>query len=111
MNFKEHTIVEKWKEVSTEEIKALLDYAKNLKSVKKESFVFYIGLIFFIIPSLIFPFVIGFNKDSMFIITVSFISYYFFWRFYLRAKSFNQNDIKEFELQIDEFETVLKYRK
>lgn len=111
MNFKEHMAVEKWKDVSTEHITILMDFTKAILSKQKESVLFYVGLIFFLIAPFAMATINDFSTDAMISFMIAFVSYIFIWKGFIRKKFYDEEAIKEYKAQLEEFEIVLKYRK
>ena len=103
-------IIEKFKDVATEDISLLLDFAKVVYVSKKRSNVFYIGLCFFVLPSTILLIWQRFSFNSISIFTIAFFTYFAFWKFFLEKKYFDKELEKELEAQIEEFEIILKHR-
>lgn len=110
MDFKEHMVVEKWKDTSTEDIITLMELTKEFLSAQKESVLFYVGLVFFLIAPFTVAVIGGFTNDAMIGFIIAFVSYIFVWKGFVRKKFYNEEAVKEFKLQIEEFETVLKHR-
>lgn len=110
MNYSDYMIVEKWKDTSTDDIKTVMEFTKSMAKTKTKNFNFYVGLIFFMIfPTILIVFS-NFTVDSMFLFTIIFASYYIVWKFFLEKKYYDKEFEKELNVQIEEFETVLKYR-
>ena len=110
MDFKEHMVVEKWKDTSTEDIITLMELTKGFLSTQKESVLFYVGLVSFLIAPFTMAVIGGFTTDAMIGFIIAFVSYIFVWKGFVRKKFYNEEAAKEFKLQIEELETVLKHR-
>ena len=110
MNFKEHMAVEKWKDASTEDIITLRDITKGILSAQKESVLFYVGLAFFLIAPFAMATISGFSTDAMIGFIIAFVSYIFVWKGFIGKKFYDEEAVKEYKAQLEEFETVLKYR-
>jgi|688.fasta_scaffold581939_2 hypothetical protein len=111
MDYKEHMIIEKWKDVSTEEIVETKKECKRILFYSNENYMFILFFLIFMSPSIV-CFLFGAPTFAKLILFPSFVGHFFFWFFYLK-KAFNYTEeIRESALITKEkCDIVLKSRK
>ena len=110
MDYRESMVVEKWKDVSTEDVKIIMGFTKSMLKIKSKSFNFYIGLMFFMLIPTVIVFLNKFSINSVFLFTIIFCSYYLIWKIFFEKKFYNTQNEEQIKIQLEEFETVIKYR-
>lgn len=109
MDYKDYTIVEKWKDVPTDKIVNTRKGVKKVITLNTEWISFYLFLFIFMLPSLLTMFTHSFGESFTFF-TVNFIAYFFVWQFYIKKKVVDVDQKKAAEDMISEIDTVLKHR-
>jgi len=109
MDFKEHMIVNEWKDTPTENILELRKSAVKLKILNTQWVIFYLCLFVFTLPSVILILTRGYERDFM-LFMFNFISYFFIWIFYIKKKVICEGTYKRAVEILNQTDVVLKYR-
>ena len=109
MDFKEHIIVNEWKDTPTENILELRKSAVKLKILNTQWIIFYSFLLIFTFPSIVLILTRGYDRDLM-IFTINFILYFFIWIFHLKKKVICEETHKRAIDILNQTAVVLKYR-
>lgn len=109
MDYKEHMIVEKWKDVSTEEVIKTKKDAKTLLLMTNETYMLILSFLFCMLPVIVL-FLVGAFILVKILLFPFFIIHFCIWFFYLR-KNFIDEYIREAASIINnELKIVLKNR-
>ena len=109
MDYKEHMIVENWKDVSTEDLKISMKSAKRLSIMNTEWIMFYVFLMIFIAAPATVLITRGFGRDFNFCVGM-FIVYALVWNFYLKKKMINKGIKTLADEAVKEIGIAMKYR-
>lgn len=109
MDYKEHMIVEKWKDIPTEEVLKTKKDAKTILYYTNETYMFIRFFLFVMSPTIV-CFLTGSYVLANMLLLPSLLIHFVFWFFYLRGV-FIDKDLREAASIIsDEVDIVLKER-
>ena len=109
MDYKEHMIIEKWKDVSTEEVIKTKKDAKTLLLLTNETYMLILSFLFFMSPVIVCFLTGGFILAKILLLPF-FIFHIVIWFFYLRKGVINKYTREAASIINDEVDIVLKNR-
>lgn len=109
MDYKEHMIIEKWKDVPTEEVLKTKKDAKTLLFMTNETYMLLISFLFFMSPVIVCFLVGGFILAKILLLPF-FISHVIMWFFYIKKNFINKYTREAASIINDEIDIVLKNR-
>jgi hypothetical protein len=110
MDYKEHMIIEKWKDVSTEEVLKTKKDAKMLLLMTNENYMLILSFLFCMSPVIVL-FLVGAFILAKILLLPFFILHFCVWFFYVRKNFINKYTREAASIINSEADVVLKNRK